>query len=412
VHGGSALRYLALPSRPLLGAQKRKAAICGGFLKSRRTDSNRGPLHYEERRVSDTRPLTGTRGHSLLEPQPFEGDPHGHQCPPVPARGPAPTKGRQTALGGPKTLGRLLGPAGDSDASRQDGVGLADVYTRRVEGVSENRGGIGGRELDRRSFVPLYYQLQELLKEQIESGIWSPGDPLPSEPELARRFGVSRVVVRQALAILEDDRQILRVRGRGTFVAQPKLDYRAGGLSRLLINPRAENVAVQVLDKRVAAPERSIRRELAAGDDEPITRLTTLLSLEGIPLAISYSFFRRGEVGWLEAAARVGRVLPQSLVLADYGIELAQSQVSIETSQCGQFEADRFGIPHRSAVFLVLCTEFARDGDDARPFEVARVEYRGDLLQFRMEVSPTQADTLSATWSLNEQLEALAGAVP
>ena len=72
------------------------------------------------------------------------------------------------------------------------------------------------------------------MKEQIGSGLWRPGDLLPSEPELARRFGVSRVVVRQALAILEDDRQILRVRGRGTFVAEPKIDYRAGGLSRLL----------------------------------------------------------------------------------------------------------------------------------------------------------------------------------
>ena len=67
--------------------------------------------------------------------------------------------------------------------------------------------------LDRMSFVPLYYQLQEILKEEIESGLWQPGDRLPSEPTLARRFGVSRVVVRQALAILEDDRQISRVRG-------------------------------------------------------------------------------------------------------------------------------------------------------------------------------------------------------
>ena len=72
-----------------------------------------------------------------------------------------------------------------------------------------------GGPLDRSSFVPLYYQLQEVLKEQIESGVWGTGEALPSEPELARRFGVSRVVVRQALAILEDDRQIVRVKGRG-----------------------------------------------------------------------------------------------------------------------------------------------------------------------------------------------------
>jgi GntR family transcriptional regulator len=271
---------------------------------------------------------------------------------------------------------------------------------------------IEGRPLDRRSFVPLYYQLQEVLKEQIESGCWGPGGSLPSEPELARRFGVSRVVVRQALAILEDDRQIVRIRGRGTFVAQPKLDYRAGGLSRLLIRPRGADVAVQVLDKRVAEPELSIRRALAAGDTERLLRVTTLLSLRGIPLGISYSFFRRSEVEWLESAAHVGRVLPSSLVLADHGIELAQSQLSIETSQCGQFEADRFGIPHRSAVFLVLCTEFAARDRGVRPFEVARVEYRGDILQFRLEVSSTQVDAMSATWSLSDDLGSLAGALP
>src|ERR1700677_3761812 len=105
-------------------------------------------------------------------------------------------------------------------------------------GRASGLGELDPGRLDRSSVVPLYYQLQELLKEQIESGVWGPGDPLPSEPELARGLGVSRVVVRQALAILDDDRQIVRLRGRGTFVAEPKLGHRAGGLSRLLVAPR------------------------------------------------------------------------------------------------------------------------------------------------------------------------------
>ena len=267
---------------------------------------------------------------------------------------------------------------------------------------------IQGRALDRRSFVPLYYQLQEVLKEQIESGVWLPGDPLPSEPRLARQFGVSRVVVRQALAILEDDRQIVRVRGRGTFVAKPKLDYRSGGLARLLDLPRGEDVAVQVLDKRTAAVERSIREGLAAPESEDILRVTTLLSVRSVPLAISYSFFRQRDVGWLDQAAHVGRNLPAALVLGDHGIELAHSHVAIETSQCGQFEADRFGIPHRSPVFLVLCTEHRRTEDGTRPFEVARVEYRGDVLQFRLELSPTGVDSLAAVWTPTDKMDALA----
>jgi len=268
----------------------------------------------------------------------------------------------------------------------------------------------GAQHLDRRSFVPLYYQLQEILKERIESGEWKPGDLLPSEPELTRRFAVSRVVVRQALAILEDDHQIVRIRGRGTYVAQPKLDYRAGGLSRLLATRRGDDVAIQVLDKRTAAVERSIRRALAA-PGENILRITTLLSLQRVPLAISYSFFRQDEVGWLGAAAQVGRNLPSRLTLADRGIELTHSHLSVEASQCGQFEADRFGIPHRSAVFLVLCTEYCRSPEGTRPFEVARVEYRGDLLRFRLETSATDGDAISAIYTFNEKVDVLAGSV-
>jgi GntR family transcriptional regulator len=256
--------------------------------------------------------------------------------------------------------------------------------------------------LDRSSFVPLYYQLQELLKEQIESGVWQPGERLPSEPELARRHGVSRVVVRQALAILEDDRQVIRMQGRGTFVAQPKLDTRAGGLARVLAAPRERDVVIDVLEMGMPRVEPSIRSALGVGEDERVLRLITGMSVRGVPLAITYSFFRAADVGWLEDAAEVGRPLPDNLVLADHDTELARSTLSIETSQCGQFEADRFGIPHRSAVFLVLCTEFRRGPGGAEPFEIARVEYRGDLLQFRLEVSGEAPGAIEAIWALTD----------
>jgi GntR family transcriptional regulator len=276
-------------------------------------------------------------------------------------------------------------------------------YDREVADPAGRRGsGAAGATLDRTSFVPLYYQLQEVLKEQIESGIWAPGEALPSEPALARRFGVSRVVVRQALAILQDDRQIVRVKGRGTFVAEPKVDARAGGLSRLLVAPRPPDAAIATLDVSPVRVEDSILRELGAGPADEVLRITTLLSLHGVPVSISYSFFRREEVGWLEAAIRPGRNLPADLVLGAHGIELAHSRIAIETSQCGQFEADRFGIPHRASVFLAVCTEFRRDGDDTRPFEVARAEYRGDILRFRLEVSPARPGAMEAVWELTE----------
>src|SRR5699024_6972504 len=65
---------------------------------------------------------------------------------------------------------------------------------------------------------PLYYQLVELLKNQIETHLLA-NDKLPSERELEKKYGVSRTTVRLALQELENERYIYRRHGKGTFVS-------------------------------------------------------------------------------------------------------------------------------------------------------------------------------------------------
>lgn len=74
--------------------------------------------------------------------------------------------------------------------------------------------------IDRRSPIPFYFQLTELLTREIETGRWAAGERLPSEPAICEQFGVSRTTVRQALAALESDGLVRREKGRGTFVAE------------------------------------------------------------------------------------------------------------------------------------------------------------------------------------------------
>ena len=77
--------------------------------------------------------------------------------------------------------------------------------------------------LERSSVIPLYYQLQEILIEQIDSGMLKPTDPIPSENELCRMYGVSKNTVLQAIQSLVNKRLVYRVRGKGTFVADSKI---------------------------------------------------------------------------------------------------------------------------------------------------------------------------------------------
>src|SRR5882724_7379201 len=78
--------------------------------------------------------------------------------------------------------------------------------------------------LDRDLPLPLYHQLQGVLKAEIESGKWRPDEQLPNEAKLAERFGVSKITVRQALQKLAEMGYIRREHGRGTFVARRKFD--------------------------------------------------------------------------------------------------------------------------------------------------------------------------------------------
>ncbi len=75
--------------------------------------------------------------------------------------------------------------------------------------------------LDARSPVPLYHQLAEWLQGRIRAGAYPSGTRIPSEPELAHRFGIGRPTVRQATDLLVRQHQLERRRGSGTFVLEP-----------------------------------------------------------------------------------------------------------------------------------------------------------------------------------------------
>ncbi len=70
---------------------------------------------------------------------------------------------------------------------------------------------------------PAYQQIKDHILDNIRAGTWAQGDQVPSENELARRFGVARMTVNRAVKELADEQILVRVQGTGTFVAEPKI---------------------------------------------------------------------------------------------------------------------------------------------------------------------------------------------
>ncbi|MFB4212034.1 GntR family transcriptional regulator [Shouchella sp. JSM 1781072] len=73
--------------------------------------------------------------------------------------------------------------------------------------------------IDKYSPIPIYYQIEELIQKQIKTGVLKPGDALPSEREFADKYQISRMTVRQGMNNLVQKRQLIREKGKGTFVA-------------------------------------------------------------------------------------------------------------------------------------------------------------------------------------------------
>ena len=73
-------------------------------------------------------------------------------------------------------------------------------------------------QLDRDSEVPLYRQIADLLRADIEAGVYPPGMPIPAISTITEETGCTHVTIRKGIDILEEEGLVVVVPGKGTFV--------------------------------------------------------------------------------------------------------------------------------------------------------------------------------------------------
>ena len=132
--------------------------------------------------------------------------------------------------------------------------------------------------IDHNSPLPLYYQLKRILEAQIESGELAPGDILPTEQQLQTEHNISRTTVRQALGELQDEGKLLRQRGRGTFVAKPKIQHNPESYPSLTDSMMKQGVVPgwQLLSAQWETPPANISSKLQIATDESVFCLERL----------------------------------------------------------------------------------------------------------------------------------------
>ena len=140
----------------------------------------------------------------------------------------------------------------------------------------------------RPTFQPLYQQIKALLEQSLEAGEWAPGAAIPSESDLARRFGASQGTVRKAIAALASENLVVRRQGKGTFVATHTEE--ATSLFRFLRIRRNdgdnEYPGSRVIDVRRGKASAEVARVLEMKAGDPIVVVRRVLNYAGEPVVL------------------------------------------------------------------------------------------------------------------------------
>lgn len=236
-----------------------------------------------------------------------------------------------------------------------------------------------------RSSVPLYYQLKERIREQIEAGILKPGDKIPSERELSLAYGMSRMTVRQGLTELVNEGLLYREQGKGTFVSLPKISQ---GLMKLTsftedMLRRGLQPGGRVLSLEVVEATPRLAGILVLPEDRRIYRLERLRLADGHPMALEithlpYHVFpdlMREELGHRSLYA---------ILETKYGVKVQRAIQSLEPVVANHYEAEILGVAPGAPLLLMERTTY--DVSD-RPIEYVKSLYRGDRYKFVVELT-------------------------
>lgn len=232
--------------------------------------------------------------------------------------------------------------------------------------------------------IPLYYQIKTRLLEQIEAGQLKPGDRVPSERELTERYGVSRMTARQALVELETQGYLVRVQGRGTFVATPKLEQTLATLTSFTEDMRRRGLeaGAQVLSAGEVPAGRRVSHALGIAETAPVFRLERLRLAGGEPMALESSHLVVTYFPGLQELD-FAHVSLYEILRERYGVQLVRAAQSLEAVAADAMQAEVLKVREGTPLMLMERTSWDQQG---RAVEMVRSYYRGDRYRFVTEL--------------------------
>lgn len=241
--------------------------------------------------------------------------------------------------------------------------------------------------LDKSSPKPLYMQLEEVLRNSICNGEWEPNHAIPSEFELSRTYGVSRMTARSVVTQLVNDGLLRRVQGKGTFVVEQKIATTS--LAYVGVREQLERLGYQTTTRLIAFRQIEADQRLAdilgimQGDGVHFVERVRLV--DGKPISIHRSYIPKILAPTLSDERMESEQLCV-ILQQEFGLNAAAVSETLESVQASAEEAQLLQIDRR---FPLLMLEDINKNANGRIFEYTRVLFRGDKVKLSFDYVKT-----------------------
>ena len=233
--------------------------------------------------------------------------------------------------------------------------------------------------------IPYYFQLSSFIEQEVKAKRLLPGQLMPSEQEICEMLGVSRTVVRQAMANLERNGFITKQNGKRSAISYPKYN---GGLMQNLRGfhedalSKGQHPTTRVLELKVVPAEGELAEALKLNEGDPVIMINRLRFLDGEPEVLVVTYIPEAKCPDLVQEDLASQSLYE-LLDRKYGLVISQGRRTIEAIALDRADAKLLGLPAKSPALLLKSIGLLGDGT---PLEYFVAKHRGDRSKFQIDL--------------------------
>ena len=206
---------------------------------------------------------------------------------------------------------------------------------------------------------PVHISIRDDLRMRLSAGEWAAGERLPSETELAARYGVARMTVRQAIGALASEGAIIRRQGLGTFAADGRPTRTVDLLLSFTEEMRRQGrqVETRLISAAVEQPPSAAREALQLGPAAAAVAVRRVRVVDGCPVVVQNSWLPYARFAGLDADPLLDGSL-YAMLEARYGVRIMRARQSITAAAAGEPDGAALGLQPCEPVLRISRTTY------------------------------------------------------